>query len=386
MPWTAADAKGHTRKANTDAKRRRWAATANSVLDECLKKGGSQETCEARAIRIANAGVVREEARMGKGASLTQTGVHIHESVAIMGSDLKVDKDAGVIRGLRVINRKRRTGNRTYSNQALTDIAEKLDGKKAYANHSSRGGTRTVQELLGVWTNARVHLQEGYVSGDLKVIPRERWLLETAEKVPEALAMSIDARALLTKRDGKETVNRILVLESVDAVTEGGTTHGLFESSKGGDNDMTIESLTELKTECPSLIEEYKAELLEEFKAGNEQEAQVIRLTAELKSAKETTDKTAKRLDELETEKKAMEHRETVEKALAEAKLPDFAVSEEWRKTLESFDAEELKTAIQDRKQLIEKASGSKRSAVSSERKAGGEDMQPKDLREALTG
>lgn len=55
MPWTSADAKKHTDLANTAAKQKRWAETANGVLADCLAGGGKQEECEAKAIRIANA-------------------------------------------------------------------------------------------------------------------------------------------------------------------------------------------------------------------------------------------------------------------------------------------------------------------------------------------
>lgn len=47
MPWTAADATKHTKKADTKAKQQRWAKVANS----CLADGDS----EASAIRQANA-------------------------------------------------------------------------------------------------------------------------------------------------------------------------------------------------------------------------------------------------------------------------------------------------------------------------------------------
>lgn len=49
MPWTAADAKRHTHRADTDKKRRQWAAVANASLKEHGDEG--------RAIRAANAAV-----------------------------------------------------------------------------------------------------------------------------------------------------------------------------------------------------------------------------------------------------------------------------------------------------------------------------------------
>ncbi len=49
MPWTASDAVSHTKKANTKAKKKRWAKVANRVL--------SLTGDEGRAVRTANASV-----------------------------------------------------------------------------------------------------------------------------------------------------------------------------------------------------------------------------------------------------------------------------------------------------------------------------------------
>jgi Holliday junction resolvase-like predicted endonuclease len=46
MPWTAADAKRHTHRANTPKKKKKWAEVANHVLQ--------QQHDDAMAIRIAN--------------------------------------------------------------------------------------------------------------------------------------------------------------------------------------------------------------------------------------------------------------------------------------------------------------------------------------------
>lgn len=58
MPWTSGDATSKTHKANTPAKRDKWAAIANNVLS----KSGS----DARAIRIANASMRVKKAISGK--------------------------------------------------------------------------------------------------------------------------------------------------------------------------------------------------------------------------------------------------------------------------------------------------------------------------------
>jgi len=60
MPWTAADAKGHTKAADTPKKQRQWAHVANSARERCIKRGGKEKECDARAIKQANAAVKAE--------------------------------------------------------------------------------------------------------------------------------------------------------------------------------------------------------------------------------------------------------------------------------------------------------------------------------------
>lgn len=54
MPWTAADAKKHNKAVKTKSQAEQWAAVANSVLEDCMKKGGTEATCAASAIKQAN--------------------------------------------------------------------------------------------------------------------------------------------------------------------------------------------------------------------------------------------------------------------------------------------------------------------------------------------
>lgn len=58
MPWTSADAKKHTKDANTAHLRRLWARVANNAL----KEYGN----DAQAIRAANAAVNKEKAKSTK--------------------------------------------------------------------------------------------------------------------------------------------------------------------------------------------------------------------------------------------------------------------------------------------------------------------------------
>lgn len=63
MPWTAADAKGKTSKADTPKKQKVWASVANGELARCKKKG--EGDCEGRAVRVANAAIAKMGEALG---------------------------------------------------------------------------------------------------------------------------------------------------------------------------------------------------------------------------------------------------------------------------------------------------------------------------------
>jgi hypothetical protein len=75
MPWTVADVDRH-KKGLTDAQKKQWVAAANTSLQDCLGEGGSQKTCEGRAIRIANAAVDEGEEKAAAGVVSTTNLPH----------------------------------------------------------------------------------------------------------------------------------------------------------------------------------------------------------------------------------------------------------------------------------------------------------------------
>lgn len=60
MPWKPEDADRH-KKGLTNDEKKRWASTANAVRKRCLDDGGSERTCDARAIRIANSSAAKHD-------------------------------------------------------------------------------------------------------------------------------------------------------------------------------------------------------------------------------------------------------------------------------------------------------------------------------------
>lgn len=53
MPWSEKDTE-RFKKGLSDEGKKKWVSTANSVLSDCMKKGGSEEECAGKAVRIAN--------------------------------------------------------------------------------------------------------------------------------------------------------------------------------------------------------------------------------------------------------------------------------------------------------------------------------------------
>jgi len=337
----------------------------------------------ARAKLLAAARGVGIQTAEQKG-SVTQTGVRVQETVNLT-ADVRADREAGVLRGVRVLNRASRNG-RTYVDSALRDVAELMNGKRCYADHNEKGTNRSIRELIGIWTGGTADTVAGGVTADLKIVPGEERLFDIAEKMPEAIAMSIDAEALVSKRHGMQTVHRVTALRSIDAVNEGGTTQGLFENKKGGESGMDISTLADLKEQMPELVAELQEEITREVTASSETEVKIARLDAELKTVKEQFASASKKADELETEKKLREKKEAIDAAISEAKLPEMAVTPVWRKSLDSLDDGQIKEAIEDRKKLVEQIPKGHK-PVSQQRGTGTEEeIKSDDLLEALTG
>ena len=56
MPWGKEDV-DRFKKGLSDKQKEKWVATANAVLSDCMKEGGTDEECSPKAIRIANGNI-----------------------------------------------------------------------------------------------------------------------------------------------------------------------------------------------------------------------------------------------------------------------------------------------------------------------------------------
>lgn len=173
------------------------------------------------------------------------------ESMSDLGKPT-VDREAGVIRGVRILGKVSKNG-REYSEQALSEAASAYQGLAVNTNHPSRdkaGSERSVEDGFG-WLES-VAVRDGGVFGDLHVLkshPMADRLFEAAERKPDRFGLSHNAQGELSTRGGKRIVESIKSVRSVDLVQNPATNRSLFESLD--EEPMTTKTLKQLIESLP---------------------------------------------------------------------------------------------------------------------------------------
>jgi hypothetical protein len=150
----------------------------------------------------------------------------------------RVDHVLGIIRGVKVIGTESRNG-RLYPLDMLRAAIPLYEGAKVMVNHPKGGlsQSRGYEERLGTLRNVRE--QSDGLYADLHFNPGHsvaKQLAWDAEHAPHNVGLShnVDVRVANRRLNGKEVVESILRVKSVDLVTDPATTRGLFESLSGG--------------------------------------------------------------------------------------------------------------------------------------------------------
>ena len=159
----------------------------------------------------------------------------IQEFVDSAGARLRVDRERGVLRGVKLLGIESRNGRR-YREDALRQAAALYEGSKVNVNHP-RGGPlapRDYQDRIGVVRGVEFRTGEGLFA-DLHFNPKHRLseqLIWDAEHEPANVGLSHNVLAR-TARDGATTViEAITKVQSVDLVADPATTRGLFEQDR----------------------------------------------------------------------------------------------------------------------------------------------------------
>ena len=277
----------------------------------------------------------------------------LQEFVDSRGATLRVDREKGIIEGVKVLGLQSKNG-RTYPKETAARAVGLYEGAKVNLDHprGNAADPRSYADRLGSLRNVRVEQGDGGLRGDFHFNPKHpiaEQLLWDAEHAPENVGFSHNVEARTSRKDGKTVVEEIIRVQSVDLVADPATTRGLFESTNSPtekEANMGVEwtEVTEatLRTNCPDVAKTIAEKAIAEHlgsEAAKGKDAEFKALTEQLdayKGKEALAAKTAK-----------------IDAELTEAKLPKELVSDLFRQQLvEAKDEPARKALIEDRRKL----------------------------------
>jgi hypothetical protein len=278
----------------------------------------------------------------------------LQEFVDSRGVAMRVDRQAGVIRGVKILGLQSRNG-RTYLPAALAGAVALYEGAKVNVNHPKGApeGPRDYQDRIGVVRNVLLRAEEGLFA-DLHFNPAHALagqLAWDAEHQPENVGFSHNVQARVTRDAQRVLVEAITKVQSVDLVADPATTRGLFEarSSGVGEPEGRVNgqsspaaelTLEHLRTSRPDLLERIELPLREELARANSE------------------------LDALRARNIGAQKRDLALRLLAEQHLPLPDGQDPWSRAvvseaffealLSAADEKQMRRLVEERSRLVE--------------------------------
>jgi hypothetical protein len=208
-----------------------------------------------------------------------------------------------------------------------------------------------VRNLAGKYVNAR--FEDGKVKADALLLPNEngKLYMDVAEHMPDVAGNSQNAQGRWRNDGGKQIVEELTRVFSVDLVANPATTKGMFESENTnhlGDQAMEWNQVNAalLLANRPDIHEAVRTE------GAKGRDAEVAKLTEQVAALK-------KENDDFKVREAVANKTAAVTKAIEEAKLPKEAVTDTFRESLMAAkDESGVKALIEDRKTLIQVTTG----------------------------
>jgi len=252
----------------------------------------------------------------------------LQEFVDSRGVSVRVDRQAGVIRGAKILGIESRNG-RTYLPEALAEAARLYEEAKVNVNHPKGNplGTRDYQDRIGVLRGVTARPEEGLFA-DFHFNPKHalaEQLIWDAEHMPQNVGFSHNVQARTARRGDRVVVEAIMKVESVDLVADPATTRGLFESASnpaesGSTRSTQDQPRSELAEATLEELNKQRPDLVEAI--TQEQADEIARLQAEV--------------DRLEAAESLLKKRLVVRRLLSEFKFPDPELAEGWARSIVS--------------------------------------------------
>jgi hypothetical protein len=177
----------------------------------------------------------------------------------------RVDREAGVIHDVRIIG-SRSLNNRTYTHDALRGAVGKYENVHVNVNHpksSEMAEDRRFDDWAGVLRN--VSYRDGALYGDLHLRRESKWfaqVIEAATEFPKSFGLSHVADGDSRYDGGREIVEAIDRVDSVDIVLKPATNAGLFEAHDMALGEFYDETEVNL-TNCGDKISELVGQMAE---------------------------------------------------------------------------------------------------------------------------
>lgn len=196
------------------------------------------------------------------------------------GIALRVDRDAGILIGVKLIGLTSRNG-RTYREEALERAASLYEDAKVNVNHARQGphAPRDYQDRLGTIRSVEFHRGEG-LFGNLHFNPKHalaEQLLWDAEHNPRNVGFSHNVQARVSRTEQGTLVEEITQVQSVDLVADPAATEGLFEQTGTFNEDGSLNApwdaltLEMLRLNRPDLLAEIEQAATAEAASHQEQ-------------------------------------------------------------------------------------------------------------------
>jgi hypothetical protein len=172
--------------------------------------------------------------------------------------DVRVDREAGVLFGVKIIGCASRNG-REYPNDTLREAIPLYENSKVNLDHPDGDPRRprSYQDRFGIIRNVELRENEGLYA-DFRFNPKHQiaeQLLWDAEHAPDNVGFSHNVEAVVRRENDKTIVEKIVAVRSVDLVADPATTAGLFESEQSVTENVTV---TELQTLREQILDELR--------------------------------------------------------------------------------------------------------------------------------
>lgn len=284
-------------------------------------------------------------------------------AVEPMGLDTKVDRAAGVVRGVKVmgvqsVNRIQGKPTR-YAEKAFKEAAALYNHRPVHLDHRPRNNPeaeRSVTTLVGHLENITARPDGLY--GDLHVLKDHPHagivfgLAERASRVGSGPGLSHDAQGAGLVEGEEFVVSEIKSVRSVDIVAEPATTRSFFESMEAPMSAPAAPATTSPAPSAPAVT----------VTTGTA--TQTVTVTEDKKPEPSPTALLEQRIAKLEAENDTLKaaaatraRQEKVDALLVDAKLPATAVTPKFRELLVGAkDDAEVQALIEDRRVAVRHA------------------------------